>query len=101
MTTDTAVKSRNVVATIVKEPSKFKVVVCNDDVTPMEFVILMLMTIFRHSEESATDLTLKIHNDGQAIAGVYSFEIAEQKGIDATFLAREHGHPLQIRVEEE
>jgi len=101
MTTDTAVKSRNVVATIVKEPSKFKVVVCNDDVTPMEFVIVMLMNIFRHSEESATDLTLKIHNDGQAIAGVYSFEIAEQKGIDATLLAREHGHPLQIRVEEE
>jgi len=98
---DTVTKSRELVVTNIKAPSRYKVVVFNDDVTPMEFVIAMLMTIFKHGQEPAVSLTMKIHNDGQAVAGIYSFEIAEQKGIDATMLAREHGHPLQIRVEEE
>jgi ATP-dependent Clp protease adaptor protein ClpS len=66
----------------------------------MEFVIVMLITVFKHSQDAAIDLTMKIHNDGSAVAGIYSFEIAEQKGLDATDLARAHGHPLQIKVEE-
>ena len=98
---ETAVKSRDLVVSSIKPPSRYKVVVCNDDVTPMEFVIAMLVSVFKHGEEAAIDLTLKIHHDGSAVAGVYSYEIAEQKGIDATVLARDHGHPLQIRVEEE
>jgi ATP-dependent Clp protease adaptor protein ClpS len=98
---DTAVKSRELVTTSIKPPGKYKVIVCNDDVTPMEFVIVMLMSVFKHSQDSATALTLKIHNEGSAVAGVYTYEIAEQKGIDATYLAREHGHPLIIKVEEE
>lgn len=98
---ETSVKSRDQVTTSIKLPSRYKVVICNDNVTPMEFVIAMLMTVFKHGEDAAMDLTLKIHNEGAAVAGVYSYEIAEQKGIDATVLAREHGHPLQIRVEEE
>jgi ATP-dependent Clp protease adaptor protein ClpS len=97
---DTTTKTKEVTTTVIKEPGKYKVVVCNDDVTPMEFVIVMLMTIFKHKQDSATDLTLKIHNDGRAIAGVYTYEIAEQKGIDATSLSREHGYPLVIKVEE-
>ena len=84
-----------------KEPGKFKVVVLNDDFTPMEFVIAMFMTVFNHSEDSAADLTIKIHHEGSAVAGIYTYEIAEQKGIDATTLARENGHPLQIKVEAE
>lgn len=99
--TETVVKSRELVDTAIKPPSRYKVIVNNDDVTPMEFVIVMLMTVFKHSQESATELTLKIHNEGFAVAGVYSYEIAEQKGIDATYLARENGHPLVIRVEQE
>lgn len=99
--TDTAVKTRDLVTVNVKAPSKYKVIVCNDDVTPMEFVIVMLMTVFRHNQESATNLTLKIHNEGSAVAGIYSYEIAEQKGIDATLMAREHGHPLVLKVEQE
>lgn len=98
---ETAVKSRELVDTSIKPPPRYKVIVNNDDVTPMEFVIVMLMTVFKHSQEAATELTLKIHNEGAAIAGVYSYEIAEQKGIDATYLARENGHPLVIRVEQE
>lgn len=98
---DTAVKSRDLVVSSLRPPSKFKVVLLNDNYTPMEFVIVLLMTVFKHSQEAATELTLKIHNDGSAVAGTYSYEIAEQKCIDATELARAHGHPLQIKVEEE
>jgi ATP-dependent Clp protease adaptor protein ClpS len=98
---DTAIKTRELVTTNLKPPSKYKVVVMNDDFTPMEFVIVMLMTIFKHSQENATSLTIKIHNEGSATAGIYTFEVAEQKAIDAQFLAREHGHPLQLRIEEE
>jgi len=98
---ETAVKSRELVNTSIKPPSRYKVIVNNDDVTPMDFVVLMLMAVFRHTQETATDLTLKIHNEGSAVAGIYSYEIAEQKGIDATYLARENGHPLVIRVEQE
>ena len=73
----------------------------NDDVTPMEFVIALMMTVFGRSETDAVALTMKIHNEGSAIAGVYTYEIAEQKGIDATNLARENGFPLVIKVKAE
>jgi ATP-dependent Clp protease adaptor protein ClpS len=98
---ETAVKSRDLVVTNLRPPSKYKVIVLNDNSTPMEFVIVMLITVFKHTQDAAIDLTMKIHNDGSAVAGVYSYEIAEQKGLDATDLARAHGHPLQIKVEEE
>lgn len=84
-----------------QEPSKYKVIVCNDDVTPVEFVISMLVAVFRHSEKNALELTLKIHNNGHAVVGIYSYEIAEQKGLDATNLARANGFPLIIKVEPE
>jgi len=60
-----------------------------------------LMSVFRHSETTARELTLEIHETGAAIAGVYTFEIAEHKGVEASKLAQENGFPLQIRVEEE
>jgi len=97
---DTAVKSRELVNTSFRAPKKYKVVVLNDDQTPMEFVIAMLIAIFKHTQDSAIDLTMQIHNNGSAIAGTYTYEIAEQKYIDATHLARENGHPLQLKVEE-
>lgn len=82
-------------------PRKYKVIVCNDDYTPMEFVIVMLMKIFKHSETAATDLTMTIHNTGSAVAGVYSYEVAEQKMVDATELARYNGWPLILKIEQE
>jgi ATP-dependent Clp protease adaptor protein ClpS len=82
-------------------PKMWKVVLLNDDQTPMEFVIELLTAVFRHEEKAARDITLEIHETGSAIAGIYSFEIAEQKGVESTTLAREHGFPLQIQVEEE
>lgn len=84
-----------------KEPSKYKVLVLNDDFTPMDFVIVMLIEIFKHSDDKAIVLTKSIHEQGSAVAGIYTYEIAEQKSISATNLAREHGYPLVIKVEVE
>jgi ATP-dependent Clp protease adaptor protein ClpS len=83
------------------EPGKYKVVLFNDNSTPMEFVIAMLIKVFRHSEEAALNLTMKVHNEGSAVAGIYSYEVAEQKGIEGTNLARQNGYPLVIKVEAE
>lgn len=85
----------------IPNPGKYKVIIANDDSTPMDFVIALLMSIFKHTQETATDITMKIHNEGSGIAGVYSYEVAEQKGIEGTLLARQHGWPLQITVEQE
>lgn len=82
-------------------PGRYKVVVLNDDTTPMDFVIAMLIQIFHHPQDVAVDLTLKIHQEGSAVAGIYSHEVAEQKGIESTTLARQHGWPLAIKIEEE
>ena len=85
----------------IKPPKKYKVVFLNDDTTPMEFVITVLVDIFKHTEETARDITMQIHTDGSGVVGVYSYEIAEQKAIETTTLARNAGFQLQIRVEEE
>ena len=83
------------------EPGKFRVVIYNDDSTPMEFVIALLMKVFKHSQETALTLTMQIHNEGKAVAGVFNFEIAEQKGMEATNVSRQNGFPLIIKVEPE
>lgn len=85
----------------IDEPALYKVIFLNDSATPMEFVIEVLMTIFKHSETTARDITVKIHEEGSAVVGLYTFEIAEQKGVEATNLSRSHGFPLQIKVEKE
>lgn len=98
---DTITKERESVDTVILEPGKYKVVIYNDNSTPIEFVIAMLMKVFKHSEESAYNITMKVHNEGSGVAGVYTFEIAEQKGMEGTALARQHGYPLMIKVEVE
>jgi ATP-dependent Clp protease adaptor protein ClpS len=85
----------------VQEPKRWKVVLLNDDTTPMDFVVGILTEIFKHSQETAKDVTLQIHNEGSGIAGIYSFEIAEAKAVEATQTARTNGFPLQIKMEEE
>lgn len=84
-----------------KEPKKYKVIFLNDDTTPMEFVISVLIAIFRHSEKTATEITMQVHEEGSGVVGVYSHEIAEQKAIETTTLSRNHGFSLQVRLEEE
>lgn len=95
----TLAEIKETTTTINIEPGKFRVVLLDDDVTPMAFVVALLMKVFKHSEEVATELTNQIHNEGRAIAGIFSFEIAEQKGMEATNLARHHGFPLIVKVE--
>ena len=85
----------------VKEPKRYKVVFLNDDSTPMEFVIDILIKIFKHTDETARDLTMQIHNEGSGVVGIYTYEIAEQKAVETTTLSRNHGFALQIKVEEE
>lgn len=83
------------------EPPKYKVVMLNDDKTPMEWVVDILKVIFKHSNETAEKIMLTIHTDGSAVVGVYSYEIAEQKTIEATTASRDQGFPLQLKVEQE
>ena len=101
MTTDTIVEKQIKTTEKIKEPGKFRVIVCNDDTTPVEFVISMLIAVFKHDEKSALELTLQIHNKGSATAGIYSYEVAEQKAVDGVNLARTNGYPLIIKVEPE
>ena len=85
----------------VSEPKRWKVILLNDDTTPMEFVIQVLIEIFKHTHNTAKDIMITVHETGSGVAGVYSFEIAEAKAVEATNLARANGFPLQIKLEEE
>jgi ATP-dependent Clp protease adaptor protein ClpS len=97
MTTEAQIDEKITVS--LQPPKKYKVVFLNDDKTPMEFVIGVLTEIFKHNESQAKELTLEIHNTGSAVVGVYTHEIAEQKGIDTTAAARQNGFPLQVTIE--
>ena len=102
MTTDSQIIEKKKTTTrIPKEPGKYKVIVLNDDKTPVEFVVAMFIQVFKHSQGEALELTMKIHNEGSAVAGIYTHEIAEQKIADATNLARGHGFPLILKAEAE
>lgn len=98
---DTEVVTKKITKEKIKEPPRYKVIVLNDDVTTMEFVVAMLMLIFKHHQDSAMKLTMDIHNNGSAVAGIYTHEIAEQKVLDATSMARENGYPLVIKAEQQ
>jgi ATP-dependent Clp protease adaptor protein ClpS len=97
--TDVTIEDK--IKTNISEPSRWKVILINDDVTPMEFVISLLCEIFKHTEDSAKDIMLQVHETGSGIAGIYSFEIAEVKAVEATNMARTNGFPLNIKLEEE
>jgi ATP-dependent Clp protease adaptor protein ClpS len=101
MTTTTDIKLDEKIKQKVMEPKKWKVILLNDDHTPMDFVVGILTEVFKHSEDSARDITLQIHQQGSGIAGTYTFEIAEAKAVESTNLARASGFPLQIKLEEE
>jgi ATP-dependent Clp protease adaptor protein ClpS len=101
MSSDTTLEKKKTTSRKIQKPKKYKVIVCNDDVTPMDFVISMFMVVFKHDQQYAYDLTMTVHNQGRAVAGIYSYEIAEQKAIDGINLARVNGYPLLIKVEEE
>lgn len=84
---------------IILEPEMVKVIVLNDDVTPVDFVVELLMKVFKHTQEAAKEITLKIHTEGSSVVGAYSFEVAEQKTKEAIEESRSRGFPLQVRME--
>ena len=83
------------------EPGLYDVIFLNDNITTQEFVIRVLKQIFNKTQEQADTLMKKIHGDGQGIVGSYVHEVAEQKGIETTLLARQEGMPLQIKVKKQ
>lgn len=85
----------------IKEPSMFRVIYLNDNQTTMEFVIESLMEHFDYSVESAEQITMDIHDVGSATVAVLPYEIAEQKGIEVTLMARSQSYPLQVKLEPE
>ena len=84
-----------------KKPSMYKVVMMNDDYTPMEFVVHVLQQFFGRTAEEATQIMLNVHQRGVGICGIYSFEIAETKASKTMEYARQKEHPLQLQLEKE
>jgi ATP-dependent Clp protease adaptor protein ClpS len=84
-----------------KRPPYFKVVLLNDDYTPMDFVVFILKGIFHRNHEDAVSIMLEIHQKGEGVCGVYTRDVAETKAEEATIVARRKEYPLQCRVEKE
>jgi ATP-dependent Clp protease adaptor protein ClpS len=84
-----------------KKPNLYKVVLLNDDYTPMEFVVHILEKIFGKSREEAVEVMLHVHRHGVGICGIFTFEVAETKVTQVIEFARRHQHPLQCTMEKE
>ena len=84
----------------VKPPPLYKVVLLNDDYTPMDFVVAVLQTIFSMTREQATQVMLKVHREGMGVCGVYPKDIAATKVEQVIAFSRKHEHPLQCLMEE-
>lgn len=87
--------------TKVKKPSMYKVLMLNDDYTPMEFVVHVLENFFHKNREEATQIMLNVHRKGIGVCGVYTYEVAEMKVAQVVDFARRHEHPLQLTLEKE
>jgi ATP-dependent Clp protease adaptor protein ClpS len=83
-----------------KPPRMYKVILFNDDYTTMEFVIEVLQRFFAMTRERALQIMLKVHNEGLAVCGVYSLDVAETKVTQVSEFAKQHGHPLRCGMEE-
>ena len=83
-----------------KKPSMYKVLMLNDDYTPMEFVVQVLEKIFSLDRNTATRIMLEVHTKGKGVCGVFTYEIAETKVAQVTGLAQQHQHPLLCTMEE-
>ena len=84
-----------------KKPSLYKVLLLNDDYTPMEFVVFVLERFFGKAREEATRIMLHVHHKGVGVCGVYTYEIAETKVTQVMDFARQNQHPLQCTMEKE
>jgi ATP-dependent Clp protease adaptor protein ClpS len=97
----TVIERRTKTQSKTKRPPMFKVILLNDDYTPMEFVVDLLKTVFHKPHAEATKIMLWVHQNGMGVAGVYPFEIAETKVHSAEELAREAQYPLKCVMEKE
>ena len=84
-----------------QKPSMYKVLLLNDDYTPMEFVVHVLERFFHKNREEATRIMLHVHQRGIGVCGVYTFEVAETKVTQVMDFARKHSHPLQCTMEKD
>jgi len=82
-----------------KSPSPYKVLMLNDDYTPMEFVVLVLQQYFKMSIQDATRVMLHVHQRGVGVCGIFSYEVAETKVSQVVDFARQNQHPLQCTLE--
>ncbi|WP_457312270.1 ATP-dependent Clp protease adapter ClpS [Sphingomonas sp. UYAg733] len=82
-----------------KQPTPYRVLLLNDDYTPMEFVVLVLQRFFRMDMEAATRVMLHVHQKGVGVCGTFSYEVAETKVAQVTEFARQNQHPLQCTLE--
>ncbi len=82
-----------------KKPTPYKVLLLNDDYTPMEFVVLVLQRFFRMNMEDATRVMLHVHQKGVGVCGIFTYEVAETKVTQVIDFARENQHPLQCTLE--
>ena len=87
--------------TKLKKPSMYKVVMLNDDFTPMDFVVYLLKTYFNKPQEEASQIMLQVHKKGFGICGVFTYEIAETKVNQTMDLAQQNQHPLQCTIEKD
>ncbi len=85
----------------IKVPRLYRVILHNDDYTPMDFVVEILVEIFKKDEITATKIMLDVHNRGKGVCGVYTFEIAETKVSQVRRIAEQYEYPLQASMEEE
>lgn len=98
MSTKSSIKEKT--GTQVRIPKKYVVVMHNDDFTPMDFVVKILMEIFNKQEQEAVSLMMQVHKGNKAIVGTYSYDIARSKSERAMAMAREEGYPFRVTVEE-
>jgi ATP-dependent Clp protease adaptor protein ClpS len=85
---------------ILKRPPLYRVILLNDDYTPMEFVVQVLQKVFSLDRSTATRIMLEVHTKGKGVCGVYTYEIAETKVAQVTGMAQQHQHPLLCTMEE-
>ena len=96
---DVGVLTRTRLAT--KKPAMYRVLLLNDDFTPMDFVVHVLERFFSKTREEATDIMLQVHRKGVGVCGVYTYEVAETKVNQVMDFARKNEHPLQCTLEKE
>lgn len=96
---NTQTKAKTKVNTKITYPPRYKVVIFNDNHTPMEFVIQLLIEVFNKNIDEANKITQTVHTKGRGVAGVYNFEIAEQKVSESQIICQYNGHPLKVELE--